>query len=112
MRLAGTARQYLKKAMLQLTGMTIHTATPGNSSWPYQANVMNTFEQSKSRIGRTYACVITAPSAPKNTLVRVGGEQGCLIKRLDDVLAHLLGVAEQHHSVVAIEQLVLDTGIA
>ena len=73
---------------------------------------MNTFEQSKSRIGRTYACIITAPLAPKNVFVRVGGEPGCLIKRLDDVLAHLLGVAEQHHRVVAIEQLILDTGIA
>jgi hypothetical protein len=31
---------------------------------------------------------------------------------LDDLLAHLFGVAEQHHCVVAIEQLVLESGIA
>src|SRR5215470_11937729 len=33
-------------------------------------------------------------------------------QRLDDLFGHLLGVAEQHHRVVAEEQLVLDAGIA
>ena len=32
--------------------------------------------------------------------------------RLDDLLGHLLGVAEQHHCIVAVEQGVVDTGIA
>src|SRR6185295_6051967 len=31
---------------------------------------------------------------------------------LDDVLGHLLGVAEQHHGVVAVEQRIVDAGIA
>ena len=31
---------------------------------------------------------------------------------LDDVLGHLLGVAEQHHGVVAVEQGIVDAGIA
>ncbi len=31
---------------------------------------------------------------------------------LDDVLGHLLGVAKQHHGVVAVEQGIVDTGIA
>ena len=35
-----------------------------------------------------------------------------LFKCFDDFLAHFLGVAEQHHRVVAVEQLVLDAGIA
>src|SRR6516164_599428 len=34
-----------------------------------------------------------------------------LFERLDDLLAHFLGVAEQHHRIVAVEQLVLDAGI-
>jgi hypothetical protein len=35
-----------------------------------------------------------------------------LLQRLDDFLAHLFGVAEQHHRVVAVEQFVLDAGVA
>src|SRR6185312_3123431 len=31
---------------------------------------------------------------------------------LDDVLGHLLGVAEQHHGIVAVEQGIVDAGIA
>ena len=34
------------------------------------------------------------------------------LERLDDIFAHLLGVAEQHHRVVAVEQLVVDAGVA
>ncbi len=34
------------------------------------------------------------------------------LHRLDDALGHFLGVAEQHHGVVAVEQRVVDTGIA
>src|ERR1700679_1620874 len=30
---------------------------------------------------------------------------------LDDILGHLLGVAEQHHGVVTVEQGIVDTGI-
>jgi hypothetical protein len=37
--------------MPQLTGTTIHSAVDGNLSWPYQANVIKTLEQHKSRIG-------------------------------------------------------------
>ena len=35
-----------------------------------------------------------------------------LLHRADDLLGHLLGVAEQHHGVVVVEQAVLDAGIA
>ena len=35
-----------------------------------------------------------------------------LIQGLDDRLGHLLGVAEQHHRVVGIEQRVVDAGVA
>src|SRR5436853_2864821 len=33
-------------------------------------------------------------------------------ERLDDFLDHFLGVGEQHHSVVAVEEFVVDAGIA
>jgi hypothetical protein len=32
------------------------------------------------------------------------------LERLGDVLAHLLGVAEQHHRVLAVEQRIVDAG--
>jgi hypothetical protein len=35
-----------------------------------------------------------------------------MLERLRDVLAHLLGVAEQHHGVLAVEQRVVDAGVA
>src|SRR5437763_13492933 len=35
-----------------------------------------------------------------------------LFERLDDFLAHFFGVAEQHHCVVAVEELVVDAGVA
>ena len=35
-----------------------------------------------------------------------------VIDRLDDILGHLLGVAEQHHRAVLVEQRVVDAGIA
>src|SRR5262245_60190687 len=34
------------------------------------------------------------------------------VQRLDDPFGHLLGVAKQHHGVVAVEQRVVDAGIA
>jgi len=40
------------------------------------------------------------------------GDKLLLLERLDDFLAHFLGIAEQHHRVVAVEELVLDPGIA
>src|SRR5437764_14966659 len=35
-----------------------------------------------------------------------------LFEGLNDFLAHFLGVAEQHHRVVAVEKLVFDAGVA
>src|SRR5438270_4902663 len=35
-----------------------------------------------------------------------------LAERLYDLLGHLLGIAKEHHRVVAIEQLVIDAGVA
>src|SRR5579862_6076930 len=61
MRLAGTARQYSKKAMPQLTGMTSHSDALGNLSCPYQAKVMNTFEKHSRIIGATSDQVMRVP---------------------------------------------------
>ena len=75
MRLAGTARQYSKNAMPQLTGITIHSATPGKRNWPYHANVMNTFEQSSSIIGSTYAQLIAVLSGHQFCVCAVGSDK-------------------------------------
>src|SRR4051812_26188799 len=44
MRFAGTASQYSKKAMPQLTSTAPQSGVVLNLRWPYQAKVMNTFE--------------------------------------------------------------------
>src|SRR5687768_8626859 len=44
MRLAGTWKQYSKKAISQLTAMAFQSGEPGCLRWPYQANVMKTLE--------------------------------------------------------------------
>ncbi len=51
MRLAGTARQYSKKAIPQLISTISHIARCSTFNWPYQAKVMNTFEATSMRIG-------------------------------------------------------------
>src|SRR5437588_5412004 len=38
--------------------------------------------------------------------------QTLVLQRLDNRVGHLLGVAEQHHGVVAEEELVFDAGVA
>src|SRR3981081_2675766 len=50
-RLAGTASQYSKKAMTQLTMMTSGSELSLNFRWPYQAKVMKTLEANSIRIG-------------------------------------------------------------
>src|SRR6266481_3950480 len=52
MRLAGTWKQYSKKAMPQLMTITFHNATLRNFKWPYHANVMKIFEMVRRRIVR------------------------------------------------------------
>src|SRR5690606_8245106 len=54
MRLAGTARQYSMKAIAQLMAITANSEECGNFRCPYQANVMKTFEDTSSRIGRIW----------------------------------------------------------
>ena len=34
------------------------------------------------------------------------------VERLDDALDHLLGIGQQHHGVVLVEQRIVDAGIA
>ncbi|MMZ70649.1 hypothetical protein D1872_337440 [compost metagenome] len=51
MRLAGTARQYSKKAMPQLRITTIHNGLLPNFRCPYQAKVMKTLDKASRRIG-------------------------------------------------------------
>src|SRR3954452_12143518 len=52
MRLAGTAKQYSISAMPQLARMTSHSGRSVNLRWPYQANVMKTFEATRRSGGR------------------------------------------------------------
>lgn len=54
MRLAGTAKQYSTKAIPQLTSTTVTSGTDLNLRWPYQAMVMNTFEQARRIIGASW----------------------------------------------------------
>src|SRR5882762_10755212 len=51
-RLAGTWKQYSKKAMPQLTAMTFQSATFRYFRWPYHANVIKIFEMVRRRIVR------------------------------------------------------------
>src|SRR4051794_9547511 len=50
MRLAGTCRQYSKKAIPQLTSTTFHSASCRYFRWPYQAVVMKMLDPSSSKI--------------------------------------------------------------
>src|SRR5215472_7654201 len=48
-RLAGTWKAYSGSAISQLTRITLQSGNPRNRRWPYQAMVMNVFEQMSSR---------------------------------------------------------------
>src|SRR6266704_7157552 len=68
MRIAGTWKQYSKKAMPQLTTTTFHSASPRNRKCPYQATVMKMFEIVSSRIvliplGYPSLCALSASQA-------------------------------------------------
>src|SRR3954462_9109595 len=52
-RLAGTASQYSKNAMPQLTMMASVSGISLNFRWPYHANVMNTLEADSIRTGKS-----------------------------------------------------------
>src|SRR4030081_3164210 len=52
-RLAGTASQYSKNAMPQLTMMASGSQLSLNLRWPYQAKVMKTLEANSIRTGKT-----------------------------------------------------------
>src|ERR1700681_2848895 len=52
MRLAGTWKQYSKKAMPQLARITFHSASLRYFRWPYQAKVMKIFEIVSKRMVR------------------------------------------------------------
>src|SRR3954462_7402077 len=52
-RLAGTASQYSKNAMPQLTMMASVSGISLNFRWPYQANVMNTLEANSISTGKS-----------------------------------------------------------
>ena len=51
MRFAGTANQYSRKAMPQLTRTAPQSGAALNLRCPYQAKVMNTFEATGRAIG-------------------------------------------------------------
>jgi hypothetical protein len=76
---------------------------------------------SKEFSGRSERQVpLPPPARVAHHLPRGAGEEpaadkslaGPLLQVLDDLVAHFLGVAEQHHRVVAVEEFVLDAGIA
>src|SRR5580704_4559599 len=52
-RLAGTASQYSKKAMPQLTSTASGSQLSLNLRWPYHANVMKILEANSIRTGKT-----------------------------------------------------------
>src|SRR5580693_5799930 len=52
-RLAGTASQYSKNAMPQLTMMASGSQLSLNFRWPYQANVMKILEPNSIRTGNS-----------------------------------------------------------
>src|SRR5438445_1573561 len=52
-RLAGTASQYSKNAMPQLTMMASGNQVSLNFRWPYHANVMKTLEPNSIRTGNS-----------------------------------------------------------
>src|ERR1700726_2701564 len=58
MRLAGTWKQYSKKAMPQLARMTFQSASLRYFRWPYQAKVMKIFEMVSRRIVRIVGFVL------------------------------------------------------
>ncbi|SHT59960.1 Uncharacterised protein [Mycobacteroides abscessus subsp. abscessus] len=58
-RFAGTARQYSKNAMSQLTSTTTHSGWSLNLRCPYQANVMKMFEQMSSTGGSNLAAIMS-----------------------------------------------------
>ena len=53
MRLAGTCKQYSKKAMPQLANTTIHSGDYLKRRWPYHAKVMNTLLPINKSTGKT-----------------------------------------------------------
>src|SRR3981081_272801 len=74
-RLAGTASQYSKNAMPQLTMMTSGSELSLNFRWPYQANVMNTLEANSISTGKT-AGEIVGMGFLSNSSANGGPEQG------------------------------------
>src|ERR1700681_3374036 len=62
-RLAGTASQYSKNAMPQLTMMTSGSGLSLNFRWPYQAKVMNTLEANSIRMGSSEGEIVGITSS-------------------------------------------------
>src|SRR5579872_2257592 len=66
MRLAGTCRQYSKKAIPQLARMTIHSGEARYLRCPYQAQVMKMLEPIRRRMVRTLVAspvLLTRPAS-------------------------------------------------
>src|SRR5215831_1385948 len=53
-----------------------------------------------------------SPGEPGRHNMRILCKDCPLFERFNDFFAHFFGVAEQHHRGVAVEQLILDTGVA
>src|SRR5690348_4953011 len=62
MRFAGTCRQYSKNAMPQLINTANAMGVDLKRRWPYQANVMNTFDARSSRMGATRSHMARDPA--------------------------------------------------
>src|SRR5882724_5439014 len=69
-RLAGTASQYSKNAMPQLTIIASGSGLCLNFRWPYHANVMNTLEANSIRTGKSCGEMVGI-----SVLSRISGRQ-------------------------------------
>src|SRR3712207_3643665 len=85
MRLAGTASQYSKKAMPQLTSTAAQIGAALYFRWPDQAKVMNTLEATSRMIGVTVGSMGTgckAGGTPGLAQPRASGErEACAASR-------------------------------
>src|SRR5271166_635622 len=108
-----------------------HSPTAARISMPSFSPALNCWRIGPRMGQRNLSCAIVAPveascenAGPPAKPIRSDAARARLVtkrddiarasvpQRLDDGVGHLLGVAEQHHRVVAEEELVLNAGVA
>jgi glutathione S-transferase len=105
-------RQFLLGQQLSLADIAIGTSL-------YRYFNIDIARPALPNVERWYSALQSRPAYRAHVMVpfdelRGGTRKTCESgsQRLDDLFRHLLGVAEQHHGVVAIEQRVVDPGVA